>query len=141
MSDSLEEVAKVLEEALGMIRRVNGSVNDHRQSTAKIFKSLGDMLTLANNRIADATKRTALNEMLLNAVIEELVKAKVVSGESVASRFSLTVRKNDFLFDEASLAQAKLIASHLSSPGFPDDVPRPRGLGPVLIVDNDQPDS
>lgn len=141
MDDSLEEVAKVLEEALGMIRKVNGSVNDHRESTTKIFKSLGDMLELANKRIQSANKRVALNEFLLNALMEELVKSKVVSGEAVASRFSSNVEKVGVLFEDAYLAQAKLIAEHLSNPGFPDAMPRPRGLGPTLIVDNDHPDS
>ncbi|MEJ8308564.1 hypothetical protein [Agrobacterium larrymoorei] len=141
MNDPLDDIAQVIEEALGMIRKVNASLEDHRSDTAKSLKSVATLLTDATNRISDANQSRMLTDFMLNALIEELVKKKIVSGEAVAARFSANVQKTAFVFEKHSLAQAKMLAEHLSHPGYPDELPRPRGFGPTLIVDNDPTDS
>lgn len=141
MSEPLDDLAAVINDALGMLKRVKHSLDDHRESSSQLLTTLGEMLSLANSRIDEVNQRRMLNERLLSALIEELVKAKAVSGEAVAGRFLKSVQSTSFLFQPPTLAEAKSLAERLTHPGFPDELPRPRGFGPTLIVDNDQSDS
>lgn len=141
MDPDLVAVAKAVEEASKLLEDVGRKVDSHTKSSANVHADILRILNHANERIEELHQRRMLDGLLLTALVEQLVSSEVVDGGAVSERFLSTVQSLKAMFDRTSLAQAKMLAEQISHPGFPDEMPKPRGLGPTLIVDNDQSDS
>ena len=141
MSHELEEISKLLEDALGALRRVSDAVADGKREELERHQRLVKLLSLAQGVSSGHTQSLRSMESLLMALIEELAATTGVDPARVAARHLAHIEDHPSLFETSTIAHQKSVAELLTQPGFPD-APRPRPSGgPVLIVDNDQPET
>lgn len=138
MANDLEEIAKLLEDALGAVRRVSEAVAEGKRGEMERHQRVTKLLSLAQGISSGHTQNIRSLESLLMALIEELAATKGVDPVRVAARHLSHIEEHPSLFETSTIAHQKSVAELLSQPGFPD-APRPRPSGgPRLIVDNDQ---
>jgi hypothetical protein len=139
--DDIEELAGVIEDILRLLGDLGSSHTRYKKAAGELHQRLIKYTADLNERMASATRERTLLEMLIMSLIEELARSNSVDPSAVAKRYLARAESSHFLLDRPSLAKAKIVADLLNSSGFPDNLPPARGLGPILVVDNDQDDS
>lgn len=138
MSDNLDDLARLVEDAIGFMRRLSKAVTDGKIEELERYQFLAKLLSTAQGISSGHTQNLRSQESLLMALIEELAVTKVLDPSRVAARHLSHIEEHPSLFESSTVAQQKSVADVLSQPGFPDATRHRPGIGPMLIVDNDQ---